>query len=104
MQSSAKTADNYIAELPPERKEIISKLRNIIREHLPDGFEETMQYGMITYVVPHSLYPAGYHCKPKDALPFISLASQKNHIALYHMGMYGSSTLLNWYLDEYSKI
>ena len=85
MQSKAKTADEYIASLPDDRAEIIAAVRNEILNNLPKGFEETMQYGMISYVVPHKLYPGGYHTNPKDALPFISLASQKNHIALYHM-------------------
>ncbi len=78
MQSEAKTVDEYLLTLPDDRAEIIAALRNQIRKNLPRGFEETMQYGMISYVVPHKLYPAGYHCKPTDALPFISIASQKN--------------------------
>jgi hypothetical protein len=103
MQSFAKTPDDYIWELPEDRKEPIEKLREVIRKHIPEGFEEVMQYGMISYVVPHSLYPPGYHCKPSDALPFVSIASQKNHIALYHMWMYADANLLNWFQDEYPK-
>jgi hypothetical protein len=102
MQSKAKTVDEYLATLPDDRAEIIAALRNVIKKNLPKGFEETMQYGMISYVVPHKLYPAGYHCNPKDALPFMSLASQKNHIAVYHMAIY-QGLLHDWFLKEYKK-
>lgn len=81
----------------------MQKLREILQKHLPKGFEETLQYGMITYVVPHSLYPKGYHCKPTDALPFISIASQKAGIHLYHMGIYSDPDLLQWFTDAYAK-
>ena len=81
----------------------MARLRDTILKNLPKGFEETMQYGMLSYVVPHSLYPAGYHCKPSDALPFISLASQKNNISFYHMGMYARPELLSWFQSEYPK-
>jgi hypothetical protein len=90
-----------MAELPADRVEAMSTLREVIRKNLPKGFEETMQYGMLSYVVPHSLYPAGYHCKPADALPFISLASQKNNISFYHMGMYAMPELLKWFTSAY---
>jgi hypothetical protein len=103
MQSQAASPDKYMAELPADRVEAMSKLREVIRKNLPKGFEETMQYGMLSYVVPHSLYPAGYHCKPTDALPFISLASQKNNISFYHMGMYAMPELLTWFTSEYPK-
>jgi hypothetical protein len=88
MQSKAGTVAQYLEELPDDRRAPITKLRSLIRKHLPKGFAETMQYGMITWVVPHKLYPAGYHCKPTDALPFASLASQKNYMSLYLMSMY----------------
>ena len=103
MQSQAKTPEQYIAELPEDRKEVISKFRNIILENLPKGFEEQMTYGMLGYVVPHSRYPDGYHCDPKQPLPFINLASQKNHIALYHSGIYSDPELLNWFTNEWPK-
>jgi uncharacterized protein YdhG (YjbR/CyaY superfamily) len=103
MQSKATTVDEYIAELPADRKEAISKLRNEIKKNLPKGFKEEMSYGMIGYVVPHSLYPPGYHCNPKLPLPFLNVASQKNFIAVYHMGVYGDATLLKWFTDEYAK-
>ena len=85
MQSSAKTVAEYIAELPEDRRAAISKIRAVIRKSLPKGYAEQMQYGMISYVVPHKLYPPGYHCNPEDPLPFASLASQKGHMALYLM-------------------
>lgn len=103
MQSTAKTPNEYTTELPLDRKEAVNKLRAIIKKHIPKGFEEVIQYGMIGYVVPHSLYPAGYHCKPSDPLPFLALASQKNSINFYHMGLYADEKLLSWYTSEYTK-
>lgn len=104
MQSKATTPKDYIAALPEDRKPAIERLRSIFLENLPKGFEEGMYYGMLTYVVPFSIYPAGYHCDPKNMpLPFVSLASQKNFIALYHMGIYANPELLNWFVDEFSK-
>ena len=103
MQSSVKTPEQYLLELPEERKEAMSKLRTIILGNLPKDFQETMSYGMIGYVVPHSIYPDGYHCDPKLPLPFMSIASQKNFVALYHMGIYANNELLNWFVNEYPK-
>ena len=103
MQSKATTVDEYMEQLPDERKAAMKKLRAIIKKHLPKGFQECMGYGMMGYVVPHSKYPAGYHCNPKDPLPFLALASQKNFIALYHMGIYSDPKLLKWFTDEYAK-
>lgn len=103
MQSKATTPDEYIAQLPEDRKEVMQKLRETVQKNLPKGFEETMQYGMISYVVPHSIYPDGYHCKPTDALPFMSIASQKNHIGFYHMGVYSDPDLMKWFTEEYPK-
>jgi hypothetical protein len=103
MQATINTPSEYIATLPPERQGVITQLHNTIMKNLPKGFQETMAYGMITYAVPHSLYPKGYHCNPKQALPFISIASQKNFIALYHMGIYANPSLLNWFVSEYPK-
>lgn len=95
------TVENYIENLPDDRKEAIQKLRKVFIENLPIGFKETMSYGMIGYVVPHSIYPAGYHCDPKLPLPFLSLASQKSHIAVYHMGIYASPELFDWLTAQY---
>lgn len=103
MQSSAKSPDEYIASLPPERREVISKLRGVIVKNLPQGFEETIGYGMLGYVVPHSVYPKGYHCDPKVPLPYINLASQKNFVALYAMSLYSSGKLHEWFANEYPK-
>jgi len=103
MQSKAKTVEEYLNELPEERKVPISTLRNSILHHLPKGFEEEMSYGMLGYVVPHTLYPGGYHCNPKLPLPFMNLASQKNFIALYHMGIYANPELLEWFTSEFPK-
>jgi uncharacterized protein YdhG (YjbR/CyaY superfamily) len=101
MQSKAKTVPEYIDSLPPERKQIISVIRKIILKNLPKGFQEEMNYGMIGYVVPHKLYAAGYHCDPTFPLPFLNVASQKNFIAVYHMGIYAQPKLLEWFQDEW---
>ena len=103
MQSAASTPEEYINELPAERKEAMQKLRKEIKKNLPKGFKEVMGYGMIGYVVPHNLYPKGYHCDTKMPLPFMNIASQKNFIAVYHMGVYMNKKLLDWLLDEYKK-
>ncbi len=103
MQSKATTVEAYIAELPEDRKKAITDLRKVIKKNLPKGFKEVMGYGMMGYSVPHSLYPAGYHCNPKDPLPFIGLASQKNFIAVYHMGIYADPKLLKWFTDAHAK-
>lgn len=103
MISKAATPEQYLAELPEDRREAVEKLRSIIRKNLPKGFEETMGYGMLGYVVPHSLYPAGYHCDPKQPLPFAGMASQKHSINLYHMGIYANKELLQWFQEEFPK-
>lgn len=103
MKIESNSPDQYIEKLPEERKEVLIKLRKIILENLPKGFEETMSYGMIGYVVPLSCYPQGYHCDPKLPLPFLNIASQKNFIAMYHMGIYAMPDLLNWFIAEYPK-
>ncbi|WP_405410969.1 DUF1801 domain-containing protein [Maribacter sp. Asnod1-A12] len=101
MKYKANTPDEYIAQLPLQRKEVIEKLRGIILQNLPNGFEEQLSYGMLGYVVPHSLYPAGYHVQAELPLPFVNLASQKNFIALYHSGIYADPALMNWFKSEY---
>jgi uncharacterized protein YdhG (YjbR/CyaY superfamily) len=103
MTINADTPDEYVEQLPAERQDVISKLRNIILENLPEGFKEEINYGMIGYVVPKTVYPSGYHCDPKLPLPFISIASQKNFVAYYHMGIYADDALLNWLTAEYPK-
>ena len=103
MQYKANTPEEYIAQIPEERKEPIKKLQKVIKENLPKGFEETIQYGMIGYVVPHSIYPDGYHCTPDTPLPFMSIASQKNFIAVYSSGLYAKKELMDWFVGEYPK-
>ncbi|UPT69816.1 MAG: DUF1801 domain-containing protein [Flavobacterium sp. JAD_PAG50586_2] len=103
MQSKATTPEQYLSELPDDRKNTMLKLRNVLKENLPQGFEEVISYGMLGYVVPHAIFPKGYHCDPKLPLPFINLASQKNFIALYHMGIYADKNLLDWFTAEYPK-
>jgi hypothetical protein len=103
MQSKALTPQEYLSNLPEDRKEVMQKLRNSIIKNIPQGFEEVMSYGMLGFVVPHSIYPDGYHCDSKLPLPFMNLASQKNFIALYHMGIYANEQLYNWFVTEYPK-
>jgi len=103
MTSQAITPEDYCKGLPEDRRMAVEKLRTCIKSNLPNGFVEVMSYGMLGYVIPHSLYEKGYHCNPKLPLPFINLASQKNFIALYHMGIYGSPKLLEWFVGEFPK-
>ena len=103
MQSKASTPEQYLNQLPQERKQVMTKLRDIILKNLPKGFEECISYGMLGYVVPHSMYPEGYHVNPSLPLPFINLASQKNNISLYHSGIYRDPQLMQWFVNEYPK-
>ena len=103
MQSKATTVAQYIKELPDKRRKPIKAVRKVIRDHLPKGYKEGMQYGMIGYFVPHSVYPAGYHCDPSQPLPFAHLASQKNHMAIYLFGMYSDPKLTKWFVKEWKK-
>lgn len=103
MTSKAATVEEYLAELPDDRREAISAVRCEILKNLPKGYEEGMQYGMIGYYVPHSIYPDGYHCDPKQPLPFAGLASQKNHMAVYLGCVYGSKDEEKWFVEEYKK-
>lgn len=103
MQSKATTPQQYYESLPDDRKPAMEKLRNIIKENLPEGFSEGIDYGMPGWSVPHSKYPAGYHCDPKIPLPFLGLASQKNFISFYHMGMYARKDIYEWFVAEYPK-
>lgn len=103
MTIKANSPEEYIENVPEERRKAIAKLRDTIKSNLPKGFVETMNYGMVGYVVPHSEYPNGYHVEPKLPLPFINFASQKNFVALYHMGIYANEELLKWFIGEYPK-
>jgi len=103
MRYEANSPEEYIGQLPEERQQVIRKLRKTIKANLPKGFEEQMSYGMLGYVVPHHIYPDGYHCSPELPLPFINLASQKNFVALYHYGIYAIPDLYQWFVAEYPK-
>lgn len=103
MQSKAATPDEYIESLPEDRKAAMSELRKHIKKNIPKGFAEVMGYGMMGWAVPHSLYPEGYHCDPTQPLPFMGIASQKNFVALYHMGIYADKKLHDWFTKEYAK-
>lgn len=103
MTSTAASPEEYLAELPPEREAVLRKLRAAILAQLDSGYEECMNYGMIGYVVPHSIYPAGYHCNPKLPVPYMNIASQKNYIAVYHSGVYSDEKVLAWFTSEYPK-
>lgn len=103
MQSKAITPEQYFNELPEDRKEPIQKLRQQILDNLPEGIVERMGYGMLGYVVPHAVYPDGYHCTPDKPLPFMNLASQKNFVAVYSMVLYAKDDLMEWFVSEYTK-
>jgi hypothetical protein len=103
MESDAKTPEDYIATAPEDRRQILTEIRDAINDNIPDGFQEIISYGHFGWGVPHEVYPPGYHCDTKLPLPFLGLASQKNFIALYHMGIYCDPLLLAWFQDEWSK-
>ena len=103
MQYKATSPEDYISQVPEERQETLKKLRKTINNNLPKGFEEGIQYGMIGYYVPHSIYPDGYHCNPKEPLPFMNFASQKNSVNLYHSGIYAVPEIHDWFVAEYPK-
>ena len=103
MDSTALTPEAYIASISEERRVPFEKLRKSIKSNLPKGYKETITHGMISFVVPHSIYAPGYHVNPSSPLPFVSIASQKNFIALYHMGLYANETLLQWFRTAYEK-
>ncbi|QRM88953.1 DUF1801 domain-containing protein [Lacinutrix sp. WUR7] len=103
MQYKADTPEAYINQVPEERQAVLKKLRKTIKDNLPKGFQEAITYGMISYVVPHSIYPDGYHCNPKTPLPFMSFASQKNSVNLYHSGIYAKPEIHDWFVAQYPK-
>lgn len=103
MKTEGNTVEAILPNVPPERAEAFNTLHQTILKNLPEGFEAAMSYGMLGYVVPHRIYPAGYHCKPAEPLPFASIASQKNSINFYHMGIYSNPELLDWFVAEYPK-
>ncbi|MDG1196056.1 MAG: DUF1801 domain-containing protein [Polaribacter sp.] len=103
MTYEANTPEEYVEQLPEDRKQAVQKIRAVIKKNLPKGFEEGINYKMLGFYVPHSKFPEGYHCDPKLPLPFINLASQKNSVNLYHMGIYAKKELLDWFVKEYTK-
>lgn len=103
MQSKAKTVQEYLDQLPDHRREAISAVRDVMLKNLPKGFEEGMQHGMIGYFVPHSVYPDGYHCNPKEPLPYASLAAQKNYMSIYLMCIYGDEAHRDWFVEAWNK-
>lgn len=104
MNLQAKTVEDYLNAVPEKRQPAFNQLRDTIKSNIPDGFEERLIYGMIGYVVPHSIYPPGYHVNPELPLHFCNIASQKNFIALYHSGIYASPKLNDWFVDEFNKV
>ena len=103
MKAEGKTVKEILINLPEERVVPFNKLHDVIVKNLPKGFEPGMSYGGLGYVVPHTLYPAGYHCKPSEPLPFAGIASQKDSINFYHMGIYADPQLMKWFVAEYPK-
>lgn len=103
MQPQGKTIEAILQSVPEDRRKAFNQLHEVIVKNLPKGFEAAISYGGLGYVVPHSIYPAGYHCKPAEPLPFAAIASQKNSINFYHMGIYANADLLKWFVDEYPK-
>jgi hypothetical protein len=103
MQRNVHSVEEYISLVPEDQKDAILRLCGVINQNIPSGFSEQISYGMIGWVVPHSLYPAGYHCNPQLPLPFLNIAAQKNFIAVYHMGIYASPSLMEWFVSEYPK-
>jgi len=104
MQIFVDSPEEYLSRIPEHQRAAVSKLRNILLENLPDGFEECMIFGMLGYVVPHRIYPAGYYVNPEQPLLFMNLAAQKNFIAVYHMALYTDTKLLEWFRTEYAKL
>ncbi len=103
MKADGKTVNEILSNIPADRAVPFNKLHNVIVKNLPKGFEAAISYGGLGYVVPHTIYPAGYHCKPSEPLPFAGIASQKNSINFYHMGIYSDPKLLDWFVSEYPK-
>lgn len=103
MSAKIENIQDYLDNVPEERQVYFNQLRTTILENIPEGFSEQIIYKMIGFVVPHSIYPDGYHCDPKLPLPFVNIASQKNFIALYHMGIYANPELFDWFVGEYPK-
>lgn len=104
MHIPATSVEDYLLQIPEERKVAFHALMDAFRKNLPAGFQECLSYGMPSFSVPHSLYPSGYHCKPEEPLPFVSIGNQKNFIGVYHMGLYAMPEHYHWFVEEYSKV
>ena len=103
MTSKAASVEEYLAQIPEERRSELNKVREVILKNLPEGYAECVQYGMLGYVVPHSIYPAGYHCDPKQALQYAALGNQKNYMSLYLMSVYGDMATREWFEKAYAE-
>lgn len=103
MRYEASSVDDYVQQLPDNQQAAVKKLRQVINKNIPKGFEEQLSYGMIGWVIPHSLYPPGYHCNPSLPLPFLAVGAQKHFVALYHMGIYADEKLMKWFTDAWAK-
>jgi len=103
MATAAATVSAYLKDLPDDRRQALTRLRKIIKQQLPAGFKEVINYGMPGYVVPHSRYPDGYHCDPEQPLPFLGISSQKGHVGVHHMGLYADPKLMAWFKRDYAR-
>lgn len=103
MKATGLTIEEILDNVPDDRSAAFNQLHQTIVQNLPEGFEAGISYGGLGYVVPHHIYPAGYHCKPIEPLPFAGLASQKNSINFYHMGIYMDQSLMDWFVAAYPK-
>ena len=101
MKYDAKTLEEYLAQLPEDRRIAITKLKEVVAQNLPEGFQERYSDGFIQFIVPHEIYPSGYHVTPSEPLPFIGIASQKHFIGFYHMGIYAFEDIKDWFVSEY---
>ncbi|MCC7331409.1 MAG: DUF1801 domain-containing protein [Flavobacteriales bacterium] len=103
MKANGNSVNEILKNIPKDKAQSFNKLHDVIVKNLPNGFEAAISYGGLGYVVPHSIYPKGYHCKPSEPLPFAGISSQKNSINFYHMGIYSDPKLLEWFVAEYPK-
>ncbi|MEZ6098866.1 MAG: DUF1801 domain-containing protein [Pirellulaceae bacterium] len=104
MPQKFESVEQYLASLSVERQEMVGAIRHVILQNLPKGYEEGIQYNMIGYYVPHSVYPAGYHCDPRQPVPFVNLASQKNYVSLYLFCIYVNEELVEWFRDAWTSM
>lgn len=103
MQNNVKAVEAYLDTLPIEQRVVLEKLRSVVWQNLPKGFEENRTYDSLNYVVPHTRYPNGYHCNSKQPLPFLSIAVRKTNVVIHHLGLYANPELMNWFALAYTK-